>query len=154
MEAPTVSNSKVVEDRRGTVYIENPQKDSHCSPPDGCHGLVGATVTLGGGKKFSQLGVAVTSAQIQDLDAKDDTATTFASQVILITVNAGKPLTADGDITAGTTLSITTPDPEGAAAEFNASAMTLNELAQLLTVKAKGDTYKATAPNPKAEILQ
>ena len=32
--------------------------------------------------------------------------------------------------------------------------MTLNELAQLLTVKAKGDTYKATAPNPKAEILQ
>jgi hypothetical protein len=31
--------------------------------------------------------------------------------------------------------------------------MTLNELAQLLTVKAKGDTYKATAPNPKAEIL-
>ena len=32
--------------------------------------------------------------------------------------------------------------------------MTLNELAQLLTVKAKGDTYKATTPNPKAEILQ
>ena len=40
MDPPTVSNSKVVEDRRGTVYIENPQKDSHCSPPDGCHGLV------------------------------------------------------------------------------------------------------------------
>ena len=117
-------------------------------------GALGATVTLGGGKKFSQLGVAVTSAQIQDLDVKDDTATTFASQVILITVNAGKPLTADGDITAGTTLSITAPDPDAAAAEFNASAMTLNELAQLLTVKAKGDTYKATAPNPKAEILQ
>ena len=40
MDPPTASNSKVVEDRRGTVYIENPQKDSHCSPPDGCHGLV------------------------------------------------------------------------------------------------------------------
>ena len=29
MDPPTASNSKVVEDRRGTVYIENPQKDSH-----------------------------------------------------------------------------------------------------------------------------
>jgi hypothetical protein len=40
MDPPTASNSKVVEDRRGTVYIENPQKDSHCSPHEGCHGLV------------------------------------------------------------------------------------------------------------------
>ena len=40
MADPAVSSLKEVVDLRGAVYIENPQKASHCTPPEGCHGLV------------------------------------------------------------------------------------------------------------------
>eukprot|EP01043_Picozoa_sp_COSAG02_P033621 COSAG02_NODE_2303_length_9183_cov_6.229369_6_plen_546_part_00 len=112
------------------------------------------TVTLGGGAKFSRFGAAVTSASLLDLVPEDPDLTSPASGVLLVTVNAGRPLNSGADIDAGTTLTFTGIDPDSANAPMNVNAMTLNELAQLLTVKAKGDTYKALTPNPKAEILQ
>ena len=112
------------------------------------------TVALGGGAKFSRFGAAVSSATLLDLVVEDPSATAPASLVVLLTVNAGKPLNGGADIAAGTTLTFTGIDPDATGAAMEVDSMTLNELAQLLTVKAKGDTYKATAPNPKAEILQ
>jgi len=113
----------------------------------------GGKVTLGNSKKFTVSGAQVSHADIIDFDFVDRDLSTAAGADIEIVLRAGGPATASGDITAGTTLTFSADDPDAANAKFNASNLTLTELAQLLTVKAKGDTYKATTPNPKCEIL-
>jgi hypothetical protein len=113
----------------------------------------GGKVTLGNSKKFTVNGAQVSDADIIDFDFADRDLSAAAGADIEIVLRAGGPATASGDITAGTTLTFSADDPDAANAKFNASNLTLTELAQLLTVKAKGDTYKATTPNPKCEIL-
>ena len=39
MEAPTPT-TPTTPDSRGVVPLQNPQKTSHCTPDEGCHGLV------------------------------------------------------------------------------------------------------------------
>ena len=112
------------------------------------------SVTLGGGKKFTLPGGAQSAtASILDADLVDKTASNPAGQDLAVILQCAGPVTASGDITAGTTLTFSADDPDAANAKFSASNLTLAELSQLLTVKAKGDTYKATTPNPKCEIL-
>ena len=113
----------------------------------------GGKVTLGNSKKFTVNGAQVSDADIIDFDFADRDLSAAAGADIEIVLRAGGPANASGDITAGTTLTFSADDPDAANAKFNASNLTLTELAQLLTVKAKGDTYKATTPNPKCEIL-
>ena len=112
------------------------------------------SVTLGGGKKFTLPGGAQSAtASILDADLVDKTASNPAGQDLAVILQCAGPVTASGDITTGTTLTFSADDPDAANAKFSASNLTLAELSQLLTVKAKGDTYKATTPNPKCEIL-
>jgi hypothetical protein len=112
------------------------------------------SVTLGGGKNFTLPdGTQSNTAKIVDADLANSSVTDPAGQDLAIILRCAGPVTASGDITAGTTLTFSADDPDAANAKFNASNLTLTELAQLLTVKAKGDTYKATTPNPKCEIL-
>ena len=113
----------------------------------------GGKVTLGNSKKFTVNGAQVSDADIIDFDFADRDLSAAAGADIEIVLRAGGPANASGDITAGTTLTFSADDPDAAGAKFNASNLTLTELSQLLTVKAKGDTYKATTPNPKCEIL-
>eukprot|EP01046_Picozoa_sp_COSAG06_P120732 COSAG06_NODE_68151_length_238_cov_4.402878_1_plen_78_part_11 len=74
----------------------------------------GGKVTLGNSKKFTVSGAQVSHADIIDFDFVDRDLSAAAGADIEIVLRAGGPATASGDITAGTTLTFSTDDPDAA----------------------------------------
>ena len=122
----------------------------------------GAFVKLGqntaSANKFTLEDTETDTAQIDDvqmavalLGADNDATIDLKGKDVQITMNAAGPTTAN--VEAGASLTFFVPGGLQAGAVPTPGSVTLQELSQLLTVKAKGDTYKATTPNPKCEIL-